>query len=337
MELRQSFRQNLSIRQELVQELLILERLNLGHFEKQILEKISFSDEIDEEIEGIESTEESEHIRILQALVMRESMESMSLLGTMAKEAGITEEDIQKIEVEEFEVEGLGYDIGTKRFVNKIRLTIKGGKCMWATVSMDRELYYVAESSPTYAEIEALKAAGKSKAWCLQRFLGGITMEEEEGYISVIGKEFIPGNMLINLGFELPMGGDDSSCFDSGFIDEFSNENSEIEYRIREAVSRAVGKAVGNAMRELLGVPNDSTPLNLIVYQDDDNGVFVRWCDVEGITKTQKELLGELSLIREMIGKQFLPAFEGGLQDDEYKFSMPSLVLEEKCEEELGY
>ena len=303
-----------TIQQQQTINLLLLQNLTLrmGVFEQQIISNAEFVDGIQEKLEQSGNVENTMYYKILRSLIVRKSEKDISLVGEMALAAGICQGDVQKVIVEHFQMGELGYELGTKRYVVKIKLVLKGGKCMEASVSLDREATTEEEPSPSLEEAETLGDADPEKAWCLQRLLGYKVQPHGKKFLTIIAKEFLRGRMIFALGFTA-----------SGMPSQLPKGD-----RILAQVAYAVGKAVRNALGELGGIPNDSNPMNIIAIHDDSNGVHARWCDAEGLARDKRSIEHEIRLLRESMGP-YAQKFDAGMEDDDHQFTFPPLVIDD--------
>lgn len=286
--------------------------LKLTPFEEDLVRKVQFG-------ENFRDTEENSRCdRILRALIQRENESEPSLIASIITKAGIVEGDIQTVIISSFNMEDLGFDFGTKREVAKIELVMRDGRSMFATVSVDRESTEKDEDSPSLREAAILQGIDSTRTWCLQRLLGVVKFNDEKcpgKAFGAIGKEYIPGNMLAQLGFVEP---------GLGMADLIPKTD------ISRMISIAVGEAVGNSLRTTGGVPADSNTMNIIMDQLPDGKIVARWCDADrGLILDPKQLQRELDLIRTTVGR-YKTDFNKAIKGEPFNYILPPLVTQKK-------
>lgn len=276
MDLRQSLQLNSSL--QLVQQLRQELGKTLGKFEGQILDMVEFVD-ID-----LDEPQSQYHLDMLRTLLVRESEEQNSLLGDVVAKRGLTEKEIQKITVESYKMEDLGFDIGTKRNVDLVKLVFEDGKELIMTVSMDKAALSDLAFSPSTIEANTLGRVNNPSAWCVQQYFGYRVSEDKEGKKGIVCKEYLPGHMLANYTFDVEM-----------TVEQYGQETM-------IGIARAVGEMARNALDTLGGIPVDSNPYNIILYQTEEERLYTRYCDVEGIRADEKGIKHELGLLRQQFG-----------------------------------
>ena len=271
MELRQGMqlKQLLELRERLEQR--------VGDFERQILEKVELID--------IDLDKSPYHIDMLQSLLVRESEEHDSLLGSIIKKKELTKMPIQKIIVESFNMEDIGLDLGTKRNVDAVTLVFEDDKQFSMTVSLDKDAVSEEGDSASYKEAAIPQQTDATASWSVQEYYGSQVLRDESGVRTLICKEFLDGQMLGNLTSEI-----------------FPAMTEEEKARMSR-IAYAVGKMIANALTTLSGIPRDSNGLNIIIKESAGDVFTARYCDVEEIQKTPQALSKELKLLYRDFGE----------------------------------
>ncbi|OGY91288.1 MAG: hypothetical protein A3B31_00845 [Candidatus Komeilibacteria bacterium RIFCSPLOWO2_01_FULL_53_11] len=243
-----------------------------GKFEKQLLKKIELID--------IDLDESPYHVDMLGVLVVRESEEKKSLIGSIVEKSELSDKPIQKIIVERFSMEDISLDIGTKRNVDVITIVFEDGKELTLTVSLDKEAVDSIEKSPSYQEAQTLRQKGAGDTWAVQKYYGMEKVEDKEGLRVAICKEFLDGPMLANA---------------TTAIDPYMSEEEQARAK---RLAYATGRMVANTLTQLGGVPKDSNPLNIIIIREDTADEHTRYCDVEGIVTDEEGIRSELDRLK---------------------------------------
>ena len=196
-------------------------------------------------------------------------------------ESGLTDKPIERIIVENFQASDVSLDVGTKRDVDKFVVKFEGGAEMVMTVSLDKQSVAKKYQSPSLQETSVLeKVRHHDIAWSVQRWLGSTFIEDKDGTRGLICKEFIPGFMLANYTSDVAMA-----------IDAYGLE-------AMRQLAYAVGRMVANVLVTLGGIPIDSNGLNIIVTEDSDGSPRTRYCDVEMLRTSKKDIKKEIGLIK---------------------------------------
>jgi hypothetical protein len=279
------FEQRMTQRLEQEQALKIRQKLELkldqkiGEFEKQVLEKVKFVD--------INLGDQPYHADMLGMLLVRESEDETSLLGSVVETQGLSEKDIQEIIVETYQMKDVSFDIGTRRNVDIVTIILEDGTEFSMTVSLDKEAYKSPLDSPTYKEHETLKDQENSNVPAFQKLYGHTNSEDGGGFRSLICKEYIPGTMLENITHEI----DGLMEGDEGVV---SLEN-------QRSVADATGRMIGATLRETGGIPSDSNGFNIIINDSEEDPAHpysARYCDTEELRIEEKGIVHELRLLK---------------------------------------
>lgn len=253
------------LRQELAQKLVMrLEhklKLHVGNVERQLLKLVEFPN-VD-----FEDPKSRYHMEMLSEFVYKERVEDRSLASEVLAVHGLTEDDLEKIEIESFDQEDISIDIGTKRNVDRARMVLADGRSVAVTLSLDKQGVNDSATSPSLSEAAALRGVDPTKVWSVQRLYGSRDVAKRGRHRGFVVKEYLEGTMLGNYFQDTPP------------LDHPQHEIREMYH----GIARATGRSFANAIEQLGGVPHDANPLNLIVGEDADRDFLVRNCDVEAI------------------------------------------------------
>lgn len=280
MRLEMGLGHSLEMRQQLNQELLL--RLypelsqHVGHVERQIMDKVHFSN-----FEPEEEGPRRYHLEMLRELILRTSETEHSIATSIMAKHGMNAERLKAVIVESFDQEDVSFDIGTKRNVDLMAMVFDDESSLAMTTSLDKEPVAREIDSPSLQEAAILRQVNPKAAWSLQEYLADSVVQDERGTRGFIVKEFLPGDMLGNI---LPMG-----------------EVGPEQLVYLKKVALATGRMIANARKNLGGVPKDSNELNIIISQDEENPL-ARYCDVEGVVRDAAGIKHEIGVLREKFG-----------------------------------
>ncbi len=246
-----------------------------------------------------------------------------ALLTILCRIHRIDTSSLHDVEIQDLDFEDIGLDFGTKRHVFLLTLHLNNNKTLSFTASLDKKWYDSMEESPSLRESHALATYRDELPHCptLQNYGGALLMHSNDQMRGLILKEYLPGIMLANITYDIELA-----------KEQLGEETvKEIAYQVGTMVAQTIG--------HVRGIPLDSHPLNMIIDEEADNTVSIRYCDVEEVHDSSHRLRHELRLLRREFGT-FAPSFDEGFQaysqhnKDAYPFPQDPLYREDMSEEE---